>query len=188
MNYEDAFKHYQEGTASQEERDYVLDELAKAKALSSLMDDERLAITPAPISEADAADIKLAKKQFKAKYIATALLSACAVLLSIGAILGGVFGSAASYAKKQVVYGKDECTELAKTYLTEFLNDDVMGAPLFTVSRDDLAIDDVDSDFHFEASIKESFYSYAVELKFNDEEYKVNVDTRNGKLIKISRD
>ena len=54
MNYEEAFRHYREGTATDEEKAFVLDEIAKAKALSSLLDDEGLAVRPSPIKEAEA--------------------------------------------------------------------------------------------------------------------------------------
>lgn len=182
MNFEDAFKHYKEGTATEEERQLVLDELAKAKALSSLMDDDALAVNPAPVAEADINEIKAAKKQFKAKNLIIALGSICAVLVVIGAILGGVFGYAASCAKKQIVYDKPQCIALAKTELIAFINNSPM--PLLPINETNLRVDDVDADFHFEADLGDSYYSYKVELETPDgTDYVVNIDTRTGKRI-----
>lgn len=53
MNYEDAFRHYREGTATEEEKEFVLEEIAKAKALSNFLEDEGLNVKSAPIKEAD---------------------------------------------------------------------------------------------------------------------------------------
>ena len=53
MNYEEAFKNYENGTATEEEKAFVKAELEKAKALSSIIDDDKVVETPSPIAEAD---------------------------------------------------------------------------------------------------------------------------------------
>ena len=100
MNYEEAFRHYREGTATEEEKAFVQEEIAKAKALSSLMDDQGLAVKPAPIKEADAKEVKDAKQHLVWKRVLAGLLAVIVLLVALGAILGGVFGSAAAYARK----------------------------------------------------------------------------------------
>lgn len=187
MNFEDAFKHYKDGTATDEEKELVLDELAKAKALSSLMDDEALAVNPAPLEETEKEEIRGAKKAFKKKNLLIALISVAAALLVIAAILGGVFGSAATYAKQQVEYGDAACTELAKGYLEQFLNDGPLPS-VFHASTDSMKVKDCDADFHFEVPLQDSYYTYRVKIEVNGTDYKVGVDTRTGKLVKINVD
>ena len=136
MNYEDAFKHYREGTATEEEKAFVQEEIAKAKALSTLLDDEALAVKPAPIKEADAKEVKEAKHQLIWKRVLAGLLSIVALLVIIGAVLGGVFGSAATYAKDSIVYSKAEAAEIA----TEFAYNDAVNRFGFTGSVTDFCV------------------------------------------------
>ena len=102
MNYEEAFKNYENGTATEEEKAFVKAELEKAKALSSIIDDDKVVETPSPIAEADVEEIKTAKKQFKIKHLLFALGAVAMLIAMVGAVLGGVFGYAASSAKKQM--------------------------------------------------------------------------------------
>ena len=99
MNFDDAFKHCQEGVATEEEKQFVKEQLAKANEFlkSESIRDE------SPVKEADVEDVRKAKKKFKWQYIVIPICSIVCVLLVIAAILGGVFGSAASYAKDAAV-------------------------------------------------------------------------------------
>lgn len=181
MNFEEAFKHCQEGTATQTEKEFVADELAKAKALSSLFDDEGVNVTPAPIAEADKREIKAAKKRFQWKKLVYAFCAIAATLLIIAAVLGGVFGSAAAYANENIVYGEGACVQFAKEYAFNFLNDPngIYPGSSFISSPDDLIVDDVDKKFNYdEKRIKKSYYVYRVELKAGGLSIEVEVDTR----------
>ena len=94
MNYEEAFRHYREGTATDEEKAFVLDELAKAKALSTLLDDEALAVKPAPIKQAEAEDVRSAKHHLVVKRALAALITIAVIIVALGAILGGALYAA----------------------------------------------------------------------------------------------
>lgn len=196
MNFNEAFKHYEEGTATEEEVAYVKDEIAKAKALSPLFDDEALAVTPVAITEADKQEVKAAKKQFKSKYIMIVAVALLTTILVLGAILGGVFGAAASYAKEQIAFSKSDCEVFAKSYLCDWLNSmqdfsnsNITSLPSGTLkySTDEMRVKDIDTDFHFEIDLDESYYSYKYEIEARGQDYKVNVDTRDGSLCKSIR-
>ena len=183
MNYEDAFKHYREGTATEEEKAFVQEEIAKAKALSTLLDDEALAVKPAPIKEADAKEVKEAKHQLIWKRVLAGLLSIVALLVIIGAVLGGVFGSAATYAKDSIVYSKAEAAEIA----TEFAYNDAVNRFGFTGSVTDF--------FNFEGDLKSSYYTYKVEVTGWSEdgwefEYEISVNSKTGScsVLELERD
>lgn len=160
MNYEDAFRHYREGTATDEEKAFVLDEIAKAKALSSLLDDEGLAVKPAPIKEAEAKDVKDAKHRMIMRRVLGGLIAVVVIIIALGAILGGVFGSAAAYARDNVVLEKAEAITVAEDYAREHAekNGFVVSHAFSDLPRD------VDEDFNFETDLKSSFYSYKVDV------------------------
>ena len=116
MNYEEAFRHYREGTATDEEKAFVLDELAKAKALSSLLDDEGLAVKRAPIKEAEAKDVKEAKHDLVWKRVLAGLIAIAVIVVVIGAVLGGVFGAAAAYGKDNILLDRAEAIAVAEEF------------------------------------------------------------------------
>ena len=82
MNYEDAFKNYENGTATEEEKAFVKAELAKAKSLGNMLEAE-VVEEPSPITEAEVTEIKKAKKQFKIKHILFIVGSIICLVLAI---------------------------------------------------------------------------------------------------------
>lgn len=195
MNYEDAFKHYEEGTATEEEKAFVKGELEKAKSLSSIIEGEVIE-TPSPIAEADVEEIKTAKKQFKIKHLLFALGAVALLIVMVGAILGGVFGYAGSQAKSQIAVNKTDATEIGKVALVDWLNDMAsemdgqLGLPAGTTKYtvDEVELEDLDTDFNYELPLEESYYVYKIKFEVRDEDYKVYVDSRDGKIIRIRID
>ncbi len=186
MNFDVAFKHFEDGVATEEEKQFVKEQLAKANAFLQ----KESVREESPVKEADAEDVKKAKKKFKWRYIVIPICSLVCALLVVGAILGGVFGSAASYAKKSALYSKSACIDIAKTKALEFVANSTNLTYVNATSKDDFKIEDVDADFNYNGKdLKSSYYTYIVELeeKFSDFEIKIEVDTRNGdcKVIKI---
>lgn len=189
MNFEEALKHCQEGTATEEEIAYVN---AQTKAASSLFD---AAPSAAPIAPADANDVKKAKKKFKMRYILIPVLVIVLCVAAIGAILGGVFGSAASYANKQIKFGKDACIVAAQE--CAFADATLKGV---TINPQTIRVDrkDIKKDFEYnDSNLKDSYYTYYIELKAygNDAtgrlyevEYEIRVDTRNGNATVVDFD
>lgn len=184
MNFYEAFEHCKNGVATEEEKQYVKQQLEKANEFlnsESVREDS-------PVKEADVEEVKKAKKKFKWQYVVIPVCSLIGVLMAIAAILGGVFGSAASYAKKSVAFSKVECAELAKDKAYEFVTDRSLPSILGVTSKDDFVVDDMDREFNYSGSdIKNSYYSWIVELEAYDFEIKIEVDTRNGncKVIKV---
>ena len=178
MNFDEAFKKYMNGNPTNEEREYVENELSKAKALSNLLDDDGINIKPAPIVEADAKSITKAKKTFKFKIITISIISVISVLVILASCLGGVFGAASAYAKEKIVYDRYTCCNIAVNYIAE------KGKELGIV-KENLTVLDSDPDFEYETPIKESFYAYKVWVKnnANGKEYLVYVPTITGDSI-----
>lgn len=152
MNFDEAFARYKDGVATEEEKAYVKEQLAIANAF--VADDEKL--RSVPVAEASDDDVKKAKKKFKWRYVVIPALSLVCVLLVVAAILGGVFGSAATYAKQSVAYSKYECEIIAREKLEELMPTSILPAYASTFETED-----VDREFNYVAhDIKKSYYSY----------------------------
>lgn len=187
MNFEEAFAHYKDGVATEEEKAYVKKQLEIAKAF--VADDEKY--QSAPVIEATDDDVKKAKKKFKWRYVVIPAISLICTLLVVAAILGGVFGSAATYAKQSMIYSKYECEAFAWEKLK-----DVMPTSVMPTDSSTYEVDDVDKEFNYVAhDIKKSYYSYYFTFERNDDLYpddsevkvviEVNTVTGVATLVKI---
>ena len=114
MNYDDAFKHYKEGTANDEEKEFVKQEIAKARALASLLEDDSVSANAAEIKRADAEEIKAAKKEFSWRGMLIGLIAMIVLIVAVGVVLGCVFGAAAGYANDSIAVTKEAAVEYAK--------------------------------------------------------------------------
>lgn len=178
MNFEDAFKHYQDGTATDEEKEYVREQLDKAKGFSELFDDEGINVKPAPLAEADIAQVRKARKQFKWQHLLLPMLCMAIAIIIVGAILGGVFGAAAKYAETNIVYGRAESAQIAKNYAFSLVSDPNSPYNIsFITSADDFYVDDIDKKFIYDNdNIKKSYYIYRIELNTRTGNFSIEID------------
>ena len=192
MNYDDAFKHYKEGTANDEEKEFVKQEIAKARALASLLEDDSVSANAAEIKRADAEEIKAAKKEFSWRGMLIGLIAMIVLIVAVGVVLGCVFGAAAGYANDSIAVTKEAAVEYAKaaayadgTDPSKFGQAVLVGDSTFFL---DEKYSDIDRKFNIEANLQQSYYTYSIEVKGYDEngfewEYKIGVDTRTGNCI-----
>ena len=192
MNYDDAFKHYKEGTANDEEKEFVKQEIAKARALASLLEDDSVSANAAEIKRADAEEIKAAKKEFSWRGMLIGLVAMIVLIVAVGVVLGCVFGAAAGYANDSIAVTKEEAVEYAKAAAYADATDpNKFGQAVFVGDNTfflDEKYSDIDRKFNIEANLQQSYYTYSIEVKGYDEngfewEYKIGVDTRTGNCI-----
>lgn len=185
MNFEEAFKHCQDGTATQEERDYVKSQLDAANTFM----DERPA-EPAPVKEAEKEDVKRAKRKL-IRYIVAPVCAILCALLIVGAILGGVFGFASTSAKESAKYDKAACAEIAMNRAFNQMTA-ILPAGISTNVYQDInyyQVDDIERHFQYDGkNLKHSYYVYIVEVSIVENEFKIEVDTRNGNTRIIEQD
>ena len=95
MKFDEAYEKVLNGTATEEEKEYVREQVRKAEKIESLLSEEREPVTVT----ADAETIKKARKQvtLKGAFIILITVIACPVIAA-GGIWGGIFGTAASRA------------------------------------------------------------------------------------------
>ncbi len=192
MNYDDAFKHYKEGTANDEEKEFVKQEIAKARALASLLEDDSVSANAAEIKRADAEEIKAAKKEFSWRGMLIGLIAMIVLIVAVGVVLGCVFGAAAGYANDSIAVTKEAAVEYAKAAAYADATDpNKFGQAVFVGDNTfflDEKYSDIDRKFNIEANLQQSYYTYSIEVKGYDEngfewEYKIGVDTRTGNCI-----
>ena len=172
MKYDDAFTHYKDGTANDEEKEFVEQELAKARALVSMLDDDSVAARPAEVKRAEAAEVKEAKKQFSWHRLMIGLVAIIVLLVAVGALA------------IQAAYEDAVSSEWGATAF--------VGENNF---RLDERPDEVDRKFVLGSNIKDSYYVYEIDVKGWDEnrvewEYEIDIDARSGGalIVKVERD
>lgn len=131
------------------------------------------------VSDADELDIKKIKKAFKWKTAIIALVTTTVfVLVSLGAILGGVFGSAAAYAKKAIRFDRDYAIAQAEIAAIDEITREYPG---FIQDLDTLEVTDIHNDLDVRTPISNSKYYYRVEFETSTGlEIEVHVDSKTG--------
>lgn len=112
--------------------------------------------------------------------VTSLVVTTIVILLSVGAILGGVLGSAASYAKKAIVFDRNYAiTQAEITAKEELLRE-------YPDLADDIAtlvFKEVHNDLSVRTPLTNSKYYYKVEFESHGGiEIEIHVDSKNGTL------
>lgn len=169
MNFEEALRHMQEGTASDEEKAYVESKLQEAN--KHVEDDG-----PRVIQNPKPAKIKGQKREI-GKFFKL-MIAIAVVFVALGTIFAGVFGSAAAAANKTDFINKAQAAATARDYVFDMTKNGMMGLPLVN-KADDFIARDVDRDLKYNAAKPSaSYYVYEVALYSMGIEIDVEVDSR----------
>ena len=112
MNFDKVYEKYVNGTASEEEKLYIEEEISKARKLSEIIDemDAKRVIEPADTEEVKKAT-RFMRKKFSIRVLVISISVLVALsLLTTGALFAYVNGKASQIEK----YTKEECMEFAK--------------------------------------------------------------------------
>lgn len=191
MNFEEAMKHVQDGTATEEEDEFVKAELKDINRIFS--DIERRRATPIP--EASREQVKQAKKSFKWRYIVVPMCVILIGIIAIGAVLGGVFGFAASSAKSAMKYDKNACINIARQYTADNFENLFHSVPAEGGMANYMKVEEMDKHFRYNGmQLGKSYYVFEIELegktliatshsvKSVELTVKYEIDTRNGSV------
>ncbi len=201
MNFEEALKRVILGTATEEERAFVIKQLALVKEEPDQPDEPQPDLETAlshiesgAASEREIAYVREriiaankepakdpgAEPKKKSRLGRAVTIAACAllgVIVAVGAILGGVFGYAASCASGKDWIGRDRATEYAKEEALAFLREHT-ASPLVS-SAAEFFVEEVERDFHYNGrDLAASYYTYEIKLIAKGTEIEVLVDTR----------
>lgn len=169
MNFEDAYKKLQDGTASEEEKAFVTQEIEKLRKISFILDNPAQSEI---FSEASDISIQKARKRFNCRTTLRVISITLVSLLVIAALVCGIIfiPSCTSAAKNQHL-NRDECYSIAVDYLTEMLSQDASA----------FAIHDIDKELRIPNGLTNAIYVYEIELRSHDGiEYELEVSTKSG--------
>lgn len=166
MNFEESYKKYVEGTATAEEKEFVEAEMEKSKRLFEIID----RIGPPEIDRADGATIKKAKKKFILKSAArTAIIAFAVVVIIASAVCGGVFGTAVSAAKKDLVISRAQAENIAVTFVADNFK-----------SAGKIIVNDCEKTLRVKPKLSRSVYVYEIEVFNGIAEFDLVVDGKTG--------
>lgn len=178
MRFEEAFKHYQEGIATNEEIEYVKAQLAAANEFL----DMHPSADVSPVKEADKTVIKKARKGLR-KMVLIPVTISISILIVIATVLSGVFGYAANSASKSARYDSTDCSILAvqEARRLQYIKDSGT-----MPSEDSFYVEDVDKQFIYDGkNLSKSYYIYEIEIKsIIGYDFVVVIDSRTGNVIK----
>lgn len=157
MNFQEAYEKVQNGTATEEEKLFVENEMQKANQIQSVV----------------SADNKKNKKEFKYKTaLKISLITLCSLALVAVIALAVIFVPFFKMASSNQNYTKEECIELAKNSLTEN-----------GIDISDLSIHGVDRELHMNYTIDDAVYIYEMEFENFLHEYDVKVNSKTGAVL-----
>ncbi len=172
MNFEKAFENYKNGTATNEERAFVENEIAKARKINEAieeMDSKRV------VEQAESKDVKKAISTMKRRTgIRIAIISFVVVLAVILVAVASLFIYTTATASGRAAYSREQCVEAAKLAVIERI-----GEPSAEVR-----MRDIEKDLRFEyGKLSSAMYVYEIEIVSGYMEYDVVVDSMTGKAV-----
>ena len=172
MNFEDAYKKVQDGTASDEEAAFVAREIVNAQKISALLD---AAETQRPLlAPADEETFRKARRSFNLR---TTVRVIVIVLVSLGVIagatLGVIFGTAGSAARKSARLTREEAIDAAAAY----------AAALSDTDAKDFVVHDVEKRLNMSGGLTKATRVYQIELRDGVREYELEVNAASGYVV-----
>ena len=177
MNFDELYEKYKNGSASPEERAYVEEEIAKARRLSSILDEidaKRV------VETADRETVRRARKRFDKRMTVKIVSIVVACLLLVFTVTSAsIFGIAASAAKNAQEYDISSASDRALKCVSDYLH-----------ASGDLAVSDFDRELDVKfPKLKDSIYIYNITVSNSkngiDYEIEVNSVTGASRLVDI---
>ena len=171
MNFKDAYNHFLDGTATEEEIEYVREEMNKVREIDDILHN-----TPERdiFNEVENDTIQKARKQFNFKTtIRIIIVVLCVLAFLAAAICGYIFGTAIPAAKRNSDISREQALEIAESYLADYLGKD---ASKFVVH-------DIDKHLNSADGLKNTVCCYEFELRDDFTEYEITVNAASGYAI-----
>lgn len=178
MNFEKAYEKYIAGEASDEEKAFVEDEIAKAQKLTEIIDN--FGVNKDVLATSEMQDVRRAQRKHSAKLILRMTLIALTCLIVIaGAVCGGIFGQAHASANKNAKYTIEQAKEIALDFVkTNYGEPDVSAI-----------VTEVDKELKLSTKLKHSIYVYYVEIQNGSKmEIELMFNTQTGIVTLIDID
>ena len=168
MNFEEVYRKFLEGTASDEETLFLAAEIRKAKEVDALL--SRLTENPI-FEEASDETVTKARKTFLRKSLYHTFITILVSLTAFAAVVCGVlFIPSTISAKQQENYSREECAEIALERAREYDPQSVR----------EFVIHDIDKHIYLGDGLGEALYTYEIELRNGEYEIEIWVNASSG--------
>ena len=177
MDFERAYQKFLEGTATQEEIDFVREEMNKAKAVNDILDNVR---TDDKIVKAEQEEVQKAVKKFKIKDTIKVFVIALASLFIVaGIVLASIFIPAYGNANDNLNISAKQAKEQAIEWV---INNDN------NANAEKVRVVEFEREFEYNGRAKKAHYVYVVEVyDGTDNVYEIEINAKTGELI-VERD
>lgn len=177
MDFEKAYQKFLEGTATQEEIDFVRAEMKKAKAINDVIDDVN---TDEKIVKAEQEDVQKAVKKFKIKDTIKLFVIVFASLFVVaGIVLASIFIPAYNNAQENLNVSEKQAKQMAIEYV---INNDN------NANQDKVRIREFEREFEYNGRAKKAHYVYVMEVYDGvDNVYEIEINAKTGELF-VERD
>ncbi len=172
MDFERAYQNFLDGTATEEEIEFVRAEMNKARAINDVIDNVK---PDEKIVKAEQEEVKKAVRKFKIKDTIKVFVIVCVSLVIVtGIVLASIFIPAYNHAKDNINISEKEAKQMAIEYVADKDN----------VAIENVKIREIEREFEYNGRIRKAHFVYVIEV-YNgvDKEYEIEVNAKTGKLI-----
>lgn len=170
MSFEESYRKYEDGTATPEERKYVEEEIAKARALTAILDKADAAREDV-IGRADRDKVKRARRSFGKRLTVKIVILSLACLLVLSALTVGIlYGTAVSAARRSAEYDLTDAGELAKKCVVDHVDGVAVSC----------TVTETDRDLRYGSKLSQSYFVYEIEVVCGQTQYEVEVNASTG--------
>ena len=177
MDFENAYKKYKDGVATDEETAFVEQELEQARKMTDFIDayESKKAIS----DDCDEDKIRRAQKKYAKKNTLKILLISIAVLfVSAAIIISAVFGTALGSANKNRNYSQTQAEQIALDYVAR----EYGGSAKIAVEKSEKRIE-------YSSHIRHSVYVYDVKVRIGFlTEVEITINSKTGEVVKVEID
>lgn len=177
MDFENAYKKYKDGVATEEEIVFVEQELEKARKMTEIIDayESKKAIS----DDCDEDKIRRAQKKYaKKNTLKILLISASVLLVSAAIILSAVFGTAFGSANKNRNYSQTQAEQIALDYVAREYGGSVK-----------IAVEESEKNIEYSGDLRHSVYVYDVKVRIGFlTEVEITINAKTGEVVKVEID
>ncbi len=177
MDFENAYKKYKDGVATEEEIVFVEQELEKARKMTEIIDayESKKAIS----DDCDEDKIRRAQKKYaKKNTLKILLISASVLLVSAAIILSAVFGTAFGSANKNRNYSQTQAEQIALDYVAREYGGSAK-----------IAVEESEKNIEYSGDLRHSVYVYDVKVRIGFlTEVEITINAKTGEVVKVEID
>lgn len=176
MILKDCYEKIKNGTATEEERNFVEKEIELIQQIKSILDNP----SPEPVvAEAEHETILRARKLYDRKiYIKIFIIAVISLLLIAALVCGIIFIPSCTSAAHNMRYDKEQTIEIAYDYIAEH----------FGENKDEFSVRDADRALRINGSLTDAVYVYEIELRNEFRIYELGVSTKSGAVEVLDYD